>query len=50
MVLSHSNSVKFYRCHDMGWISLKFRGCVTKQVGLSTIGMGILKNVVFTVI
>ena len=33
-----------------GWISVKLRGCVTKQVGLSTIGVGILKNVVFRVI
>ena len=42
MVLSHSNSVKFYRCHglDLGEI----RGCITKQVWLSTIGVGILKK------
>jgi hypothetical protein len=33
-----------------GFEPFKQRGCVTKQVGLSTIGVGILKNVVFTVI
>ena len=34
----------------MGWISVKLRECVTKQVGLSTIGVGVLKMFVFTVI
>ena len=48
MVLSHSNSVKFHRCH--GLCLVKSRGCVTKQVGLSNIRYGMLKYIVFRVI
>ena len=37
MVLSHSNSVKFYRCHEL---RLDEIACVSpKQVGLSNIGV-----------